>query len=427
MASSSGPSVTLLSLAAGFALRIFFLSSFQLGAPTFIGVFEGIALHRCLLVSEPLVDTLALCALRLAFDLLFSRLHFTTLLASLAVSFVLSDAATRTRPEHIRWARKRSSRSLRQLRRTIVQSKYWQERFPSPREEKEPAEDSEPSPPSSPAPSRRPAPARIRKTAPAIAAAPSNADDLLTPSSLATSAALPQQRSPLSYVARRDLADDSDNDSLQTPLDIHLVGLPPATNAPIPLVREPSDDPSVPTALPEPDVLSPTTEFSVLTGVEAKAIFAKAETMRQEARAAEEEKLRLELQLEKAITEKRTRDAFLLRREIESVEDRIQKLHAGAARRYFRSGNLSADTTSDAPVDVHGLFVPEAIKTVEKALHDALLAGRNELKVIVGKGKHSKSGRAKLRPAIVEEFEKQGITCQMQNNNSGMLILTIPS
>lgn len=59
-----------------------------------------------------------------------------------------------------------------------------------------------------------------------------------------------------------------------------------------------------------------------------------------------------------------------------------------------------------ATVDVHGLLVKEAIKIVEKKLGEVMKRGDESLRVIVGKGKHSKDGKAKLRPAILEHFLK---------------------
>ncbi|KAJ7096376.1 hypothetical protein C8R44DRAFT_644060, partial [Mycena epipterygia] len=85
--------------------------------------------------------------------------------------------------------------------------------------------------------------------------------------------------------------------------------------------------------------------------------------------------------------------------------------------------NLS---TKDGVIDVHGLFIPEAIKKVETSLQTAIWDGRKDLRVIVGRGLHSRDG-PKLRPAIMKEMQKQSIPCQIQANNPGILILTVPS
>ncbi|KAJ6586869.1 hypothetical protein DFH09DRAFT_909931, partial [Mycena vulgaris] len=81
----------------------------------------------------------------------------------------------------------------------------------------------------------------------------------------------------------------------------------------------------------------------------------------------------------------------------------------------------------DGVIDVHGLFIHEAIKKVKAALQTAILDGRKHLHVIVGRGLHSHDGRAKLRPAIMSEMQKERIACQIQPGNPGVLIVTIPS
>jgi len=86
--------------------------------------------------------------------------------------------------------------------------------------------------------------------------------------------------------------------------------------------------------------------------------------------------------------------------------------------------NLSS---KDGIIDVHGLFVAEAIKKVENSLQAAIWDGRKDLRVIVGRGLHSQGRRPKLRPAIMEAMQKQSIPCRIQADNPGILILTVPS
>ncbi|KAJ7218118.1 hypothetical protein GGX14DRAFT_439904 [Mycena pura] len=145
------------------------------------------------------------------------------------------------------------------------------------------------------------------------------------------------------------------------------------------------------------------TEFSILSGDEAREIVAKAELLRKKAWDEEAQKHSLKERLDQAVLQRKFKDAFLLRRQIETLEAGVEKLHRSAARRYFRAGNLS---NKDDVVDVHGLFIHEAVKKVESSLHTAILNGRTGLKVIVGRGLHSKGGRAKLRPAIMEAMQR---------------------
>ncbi|KAJ6475314.1 hypothetical protein C8R47DRAFT_986360, partial [Mycena vitilis] len=66
--------------------------------------------------------------------------------------------------------------------------------------------------------------------------------------------------------------------------------------------------------------------------------------------------------------------------------------------------NLSS---KDGVIDVHGLFVPEAIKKVETSLQTAIWNNGKDLRVIVGRGLHSRDGRPKLRDAITKEMQRQ--------------------
>ena len=63
-------------------------------------------------------------------------------------------------------------------------------------------------------------------------------------------------------------------------------------------------------------------------------------------------------------------------------------------------------TTLDGTIDVHGLKVSEAIRKTELELQDVQRRGGRNLKVIVGRGKHSPSGIPALKFAILERMEK---------------------
>ncbi|KAJ3879863.1 hypothetical protein F5051DRAFT_325081, partial [Lentinula edodes] len=78
-------------------------------------------------------------------------------------------------------------------------------------------------------------------------------------------------------------------------------------------------------------------------------------------------------------------------------------------------------------IDVHGLLVPEAIDKTEEAFRGVLRTGNRFLRVIVGKGNHSKNGMPKLRPAIIHAFTQHGFKCTVDVNNSGIVILEAPS
>ncbi|PFH49782.1 hypothetical protein AMATHDRAFT_146907, partial [Amanita thiersii Skay4041] len=81
---------------------------------------------------------------------------------------------------------------------------------------------------------------------------------------------------------------------------------------------------------------------------------------------------------------------------------------------------------SSQTVDVHGLRPQEAIEVTEKAFREALASGHGTLKVITGKGLHSKNNIPVLRNNLIKSMEEQRIPCEIDPNNSGVLILRLP-
>ncbi|KAF5366967.1 hypothetical protein D9758_003908 [Tetrapyrgos nigripes] len=151
--------------------------------------------------------------------------------------------------------------------------------------------------------------------------------------------------------------------------------------------------------------------------------FARAENLRDQAWKEVEFQKHLKLELEKATQEGNTKEAFMLTVDLEESRKRIFSLHSRARRRYLLARNHES---VDGIVDVHGLLVPEAIEVTELAFRDALKNGKNELQVIVGKGKHSQDKLPKLKPAISRAMKKHGIECVVNPRNTGILLLSLP-
>ena len=57
-------------------------------------------------------------------------------------------------------------------------------------------------------------------------------------------------------------------------------------------------------------------------------------------------------------------------------------------------------------VDVHRLHAEEAAKQVKRAMREALLDGASELRIITGRGNHSKNKIPVLKTAILAELAK---------------------
>ena len=63
-------------------------------------------------------------------------------------------------------------------------------------------------------------------------------------------------------------------------------------------------------------------------------------------------------------------------------------------------------TPEPQTIDVHRLKLKEAITKVEDALYDAISSGSPELRIITGRGKHSKGGLPVLKIALVKILQE---------------------
>ncbi|KAJ7647415.1 hypothetical protein FB45DRAFT_893378 [Roridomyces roridus] len=76
-------------------------------------------------------------------------------------------------------------------------------------------------------------------------------------------------------------------------------------------------------------------------------------------------------------------------------------------------------------IDLHGLYVKEAIERTDLALEQAKRRGDTEIHLIVGKGLHSEHGVAKLKPAIEEVMQKHQLSAVLDPHNAGVLVVQI--
>ncbi|KAG8808859.1 hypothetical protein FRC17_003740 [Serendipita sp. 399] len=88
-----------------------------------------------------------------------------------------------------------------------------------------------------------------------------------------------------------------------------------------------------------------------------------------------------------------------------------------------------ANNTDSGPdeVDLHGLYVKEAISRTEQAVLAAQQRGDPTVRLIVGKGLHSQGHVAKLKPAIEELMVKYQLAAQLDPHNAGVLIVQLNS
>lgn len=115
-----------------------------------------------------------------------------------------------------------------------------------------------------------------------------------------------------------------------------------------------------------------------------------------------------------------------LQQYLEQAEDYNKR----AAEYVFVQNN--ADSEADE-IDLHGLYVKEAKWILQKRISEAMRQNQRQLKVIVGKGKHSQNGVAKLKPAIDEMCSESGLRHHIDQHNTGVMVIdlstasTVPS
>ncbi|KAH3872081.1 NEDD4-binding protein 2-like [Dreissena polymorpha] len=70
-------------------------------------------------------------------------------------------------------------------------------------------------------------------------------------------------------------------------------------------------------------------------------------------------------------------------------------------------------------LDLHGLYVSEALNFLNEFIEAHLNEGVDEVQIITGKGNHSDNGRPRLRPTIMEHLKKKGFMYTEDKVNTG--------
>ncbi|KAH9061245.1 hypothetical protein EDB87DRAFT_405601 [Lactarius vividus] len=76
----------------------------------------------------------------------------------------------------------------------------------------------------------------------------------------------------------------------------------------------------------------------------------------------------------------------------------------------------------DAMIDLHGLYVAEAVEFADDLLQYTRSRGDEVAHFIVGKGLHSGAGKAKIRSALEDLFTKRGLDYFLDPRNTGVLV-----
>lgn len=101
---------------------------------------------------------------------------------------------------------------------------------------------------------------------------------------------------------------------------------------------------------------------------------------------------------------------------------RMQELHAEAASQIYKGKNAYRDANE---IDLHGLYVKEALARLSQFIRDAPQSGETTLRVITGKGLHSDRGEAQIIPAVQEALRTKGLRHHTDEANSGVIVVEL--
>lgn len=76
-------------------------------------------------------------------------------------------------------------------------------------------------------------------------------------------------------------------------------------------------------------------------------------------------------------------------------------------------------------LDLHGLYVDEAVEIVGERMREERRRGGTGVWVIVGKGNHSEGGVAKIKPAVEEFCQREGLSLTVDPKNSGRVWIAL--
>jgi DNA-nicking Smr family endonuclease len=88
-----------------------------------------------------------------------------------------------------------------------------------------------------------------------------------------------------------------------------------------------------------------------------------------------------------------------------------------AAKKIFEFHNANKNNNE---VDLHGLFVSEAIEFLSKRVDTAVSSNQSKLIVIVGRGLHSQGG-PKVKPAVIKFAKQHEIQHDLDSPNAGCI------
>ncbi|KAI6118282.1 hypothetical protein F5141DRAFT_1097547 [Pisolithus sp. B1] len=98
---------------------------------------------------------------------------------------------------------------------------------------------------------------------------------------------------------------------------------------------------------------------------------------------------------------------------------KMERLNVEAGAWIFRGDHKPGE------VDLHGLYVKEAVMYAEDAIEKAQSRGDLEIRLLVGKGLHSDGQVAKIKPALEELMKRRSLPADVDPDNAGLLIIRL--
>ncbi|KAI0370669.1 hypothetical protein BV20DRAFT_966157 [Pilatotrama ljubarskyi] len=100
----------------------------------------------------------------------------------------------------------------------------------------------------------------------------------------------------------------------------------------------------------------------------------------------------------------------------------MERLNEEASEGIFKVNNINSQP---GEVDLHGLYVGEAIRYADQAVQKAIARGDSKIRLVVGKGLHSTAGMPKLKPAVEKYLREKGHEAEVDERNPGVLVVSV--
>lgn len=101
---------------------------------------------------------------------------------------------------------------------------------------------------------------------------------------------------------------------------------------------------------------------------------------------------------------------------------RRDALNQRAARWIFQANNQDSGSNE---VDLHGLYVKEALSVTQQAVVEARRRHLDVLRVIVGQGEHSDGHVAKIQPAVEQLMQDEHLAASLDEHNRGIVLVKL--